>query len=219
MILNRRTNAIHLKKRNLITYSNPDSVVSDQFRTIRTNITFLTGETDNRVFLITSPGAGEGKSTTIANLAVSLAQQKEKVLLIDANLREPIIDSLFKVPNRLGLTDVLHEHATLDEAVYATGIGKLDILTSGSMTFNPGEVLGNEIMTRMLQGAGVAYDTVLIDSPAVLQSTETRVLANQCDGVVLVLTRGKTTMDKAAEAGKVLELSLANLVGSIIIEK
>src|SRR5699024_1028423 len=101
------------KQKNLITYSNPESIVSNQFRTIRTNIKFLTGETDSRVFLITSPGPGEGKSTTIANLAVSLAQQKEKVLLIDTNLREPVIDSLFKVSNRLGLTDILNEHATL----------------------------------------------------------------------------------------------------------
>ncbi|MFD1040599.1 CpsD/CapB family tyrosine-protein kinase [Virgibacillus byunsanensis] len=219
MILNRRSNAVYLKKRNLITYSNSDSIISDQFRTIRANIKFLTGDNDNRIFLITSPGAGEGKSTTIANLAVSMAQQKEKVLLIDANLREPFIHSIFKIPNDVGVTNILEEKVSLEEAIYHTGIGKLDILTSGSTIYNPAEVLGNEVMTQVLKAVSMTYDTVLIDAPTILESTETRILANQCDGVVLVLKRGKTSLEKADEARRVLELSQANLVGAIINHK
>lgn len=206
-------------KRNLITYSNSDSIISDQFRMIRANIKFLPGERKNRIFLITSSGKGDGKSTITANLAVSMAQQNEKLLLIDTNLREPVIHDIFNIPNRVGLTDVLTKKATFDEVIYKTGIGKLDILTSGSTLFNPTELLGNEIMTSLMNAVTNIYSVVLIDSPTVLESTEARVLANQCDGVVLVLNRKKTTLEKTAEARRVLELAHAKLVGAIIIEK
>ena len=113
-----------LKKRNLVTLSNSNSIISDQFRTIRTNMRFLAKENEERVFLITSPGVGEGKSTMTANLAVSLAQQKEKVLLIDANLRSPIVDQIFKISNEVGLTDILSYKKTFQEAVHHSEIGR-----------------------------------------------------------------------------------------------
>lgn len=220
-MLNKRRQKSNLKKRHLITYSNADSIISDQFRTIRTNIKFLKGEKQYRVFLITSPGRGEGKSTTTANLAVSMAQQKEKVLLIDANLREPTIHTIFKVSNEVGLTNVLTGKAMLNDVIDQTGIGKLAVMTSGQMlnNRNPAELMGSDVMTNILNDVSQTYDIVLIDSPTVLRSTETRVLANQCDGVVLVLNRGKTVLEKAEEARKVLELSQATLVGAIINEK
>lgn len=218
MVLNKRKLGNRLKKRHLITYSNADSIISDQFRTIRTNIKFLSKGDSDRVFLITSPGRGEGKSAITANLAVSMAQQKEKVLLIDANLREAVIHSIFKLSNEVGLTNVLTGKAMLDDSIYRTGIGKLEILTSGTAQnyHNPAEVLGNDRMITILNEVARAYDIVLIDAPTVLKSTETRVLANQCDGVVLVLNRGKTLLEKADEARRVLELSQSKLVGAII---
>ncbi|MEC5424019.1 CpsD/CapB family tyrosine-protein kinase [Virgibacillus sp. C22-A2] len=218
-MLNKRSKADSVKKRHLITHSSADSIISDQFRTIRTNIKFLSEEKRKRTFLVTSPGIGEGKSTTTANLAVSVAQQKDKVLLVDTNLREPIIHRIFKISNEVGLTDILTEKATFDEAIHKTGIGKLDILTSGSAVSSPAEVLGNEIMAKLLNGVKTAYDMVLIDSPTILKSTETRLLANQCDGVILVVNRGKTILEKAVEARKILKLSRSDLVGVIINEK
>lgn len=176
-------------------------------------------EKKNRVFLITSPGVSEGKSTTVANLAVSIAQQKEKVLLIDANLRDPIIDRIFKIQNIIGLTDVLNGVTTLKQAISRTDIGKLDILTSGSEVSNPTEILGSRDMETILNDVSTMYDIVLIDSPTILKSTETRVLANQCDGAVLVLNRGKTEMEKAVETKRVLDLAHANLLGVILNEK
>ncbi|MGJ9459058.1 CpsD/CapB family tyrosine-protein kinase [Oceanobacillus sp. CF4.6] len=218
LLLNKRHNTIP-KKIHLATYSNADSVISDQFRTIRTNLKFLMEEKKNRVFLITSPGVSEGKSTTVANLAVSIAQQKEKVLLIDANLRDPIIDRIFKIQNIIGLTDVLNGVTTLKQAISRTDIGKLDILTSGSEVSNPTEILGSRDMETILNDVSTMYDIVLIDSPTILKSTETRVLANQCDGAVLVLNRGKTEMEKAVETKRVLDLAHANLLGVILNEK
>ncbi|MFZ3577251.1 CpsD/CapB family tyrosine-protein kinase [Virgibacillus sp. DJP39] len=208
-----------INKKHLITYSHPDSKVSDQFRAIRTNISFLTEEKRNRLFIITSPGDGEGKSTITANLAVSMAQQKERILLIDASLRDPIIHDIFKIPNDIGLTSILSGKANLEGAVQELGIGRLEILTSGSTTFNPSELLGNTRMTELLRTVADTYDIVLIDSSPLLTSTETRVLANQCDGVVLVLNRGKTEVEKTIESRRVLDLAHANLVGAIINEK
>ena len=173
---------------------------------------------ENKIFLITSPKNGEGKSTTIANLAVSMTQQKEKILVIDANLREPVLHSIFKIPNEAGLTDVLTGKANLEEAIYKTEITRLDVLTSGSSSFNPAELLESERMKELLTSIARTYDIVLIDAPSVLKSTETRILANQCDGVVLVVNRGKTEIEKAIETKKVLELAHARIVGAILNE-
>jgi capsular exopolysaccharide synthesis family protein len=173
---------------------------------------------ENKSFLITSPKNGEGKSTTISNLAVSIANQKEKTLIIDANLRDPLIHSIFKIPNEIGLTNVLTGNATLEEAIYKTEITRLEVLTSGSTAFNPAELLETKRMKELLKSLAASYDIVLIDAPSVLKSTETRVLANQCDGVVLVVNRGKTEIEKAIETKKVLELAQAKIVGAILNE-
>jgi len=179
----------------------------------------LPGKTKKRIFLITSPGKGDGKSTTTSNLAVSIALQNDKVLLIDANLRNPIVHHMFSIPNRAGLTELLTNQATFDEVINETGIGKLDILTSGTMLLNPAELLESEAMAEMLEIAANTYSMILIDSPSILKFTETRVLANQCDGTVLVVNRRKTKLGKLVEARKVLELVDATLVGAIVNEK
>lgn len=205
-----------MKQQNLITYSNSNSIIADQFRTIRASIKFVTSQKKKHVFLVTSPSRKEGKSTIIANLAVSMTQQNERVLLIDANMRQPMIHRIFKSSNDIGLTDILLENELFSYAVNRTGIGKLDILTSGSATTNPAELLGSPLMIELMDEVTQIYDTVLIDSPSILDSTETRVLAHQCDGVVLVFKYQKTAHGKALEAGKVLHLAHAHLMGVIM---
>lgn len=218
MIFNKKRQ-VSFKKRNLVSLSNPDSIISDQFRTIRTNIQFLTEKKKNRIFLITSTDKGEGKSTVTANLAVSMAQQQEKVLLIDANLRESTIHTIFKIPNKAGLTNVITKQVSLDEAVHRTEIGNLDILTSGTTSYNPVELFSNKSVRELLDTIAKSYDIVLIDSSSILDFTESRVLANQCDGVVMVINRGKTKLEKTAEAKRVLELANGKLVGAIMNER
>jgi capsular exopolysaccharide synthesis family protein len=205
------------QKRNLITFSNPESLISEQFRTLRTNVHFST-EGKKSIILITSPSSCEGKSTTTANLAVSMAQQKEKVLLVDANLREPAIHFIFKKENSVGLTDVLKEEVSLKEAIIPTDIGSLDILTSGQMDVHPAELLGSKLLQATLQNALSAYDVILIDSPPILDVTDTKLLANKSDGVILVISQGRTEIEKAAEAKKALEFAKANLFGVILNE-
>ncbi|MGD7044447.1 CpsD/CapB family tyrosine-protein kinase [Jeotgalibacillus proteolyticus] len=219
MILNKKQPAATAKKRNLVTYLYPDSFISDQFRTIRTNIRFITETSNNKVFLLASPGTGEGKSITIANLAASMAQQKERILLIDANLRSPVLHTIFKLPNTKGITNILKHRVPLKEAVSRTEIGKLDVLTSGPVSFNPAEIIGSELMQDLLKTAVKEYDMILVDAPSVLEFTETRVLAHYCDGVILLFKRAKTELEKASEALRVLELAHSKIIGAIINDK
>ena len=217
MFRSKRRSAGTNPKRNLIVYSNPDSIIAEQFRTLRTNIHFLTGGKKS-ILLLTSPSSSEGKSTAAANIALSMAQQKERVLLIDANLRDPNIHYIFKISNGRGLADVLSGQEELWNAVYDTEIGNLAILTSGQLDSNPAELLGSESMKKLFQQALEEYDYIFIDSPPVLDVTDTKLLANKSDGVILVIGEGKTAIEKATEAKKALEFAKAKIYGVILNE-
>jgi len=218
LVLNKKRSSMTIKKRNLVTHTNPESLISEQFRTIRTNIHFVKGDKKENALLITSPGKSEGKSTAVANIAVSMAQQKERILSIDGNLRNPRVHDLFKLTNISGLTDVLTGKATFEETVIPTGIGSLDILTGGTKPFNPVELLASPKMKEFLKYVSAVYDHVLIDSPPVLEVTDTKILANLCDGVVLVVKKNKTDSESAYESKKVLEFAKAQIIGVILNE-
>ncbi|MFJ7756095.1 CpsD/CapB family tyrosine-protein kinase [Peribacillus muralis] len=207
-----------VKKRNLVAYSNPDSLISEQFRTIRTNIKFSSVSKERNIIMITSPTTAEGKSTTAANLAVSMAQNKEKVLLIDGNLRSPAIHSIFKVSNKEGLTNILSGLSTLENTLFRSGIGELDVLTSGPIPFNPGEIIGLPAMQEFLIQCEENYDIVLIDSPSILEVTDTKILADYCHGIILVFNSGKTELKKAVATKRVLQFVEDKIIGVILNE-
>jgi capsular exopolysaccharide synthesis family protein len=216
LVINKLKAISTTKKRTIVTFSYPDSIISEQFRMIQTNIKFSMEQQKSRIFLITSPSDGEGKSTTAANLAVSMAQQKEKILLIDGNLRKPLLHTFFYKSNSIGLADVLTGRVSFHEAIHHTKIGRLDLLTSGLVSHNLVELFDSHMMQELLKLAQKSYDVVLIDSNAILEVTDTKLLANQCDGVVLVIQHGKTKFEKAAEAKKVLEFAKAKLIGVVL---
>lgn len=207
------------KQRNLIAYSFPESKIAEEYRTIRTNVHIVTEGKKNKIILVTSPNSNEGKSTTAANLAVSMAQQKEKVLLIDANVRRPSCHFIFKKSNTVGLTDILTGKTSFEEAVIHTEIGRLALLTSGTIPNNPAELLSSRIMKDLLQKIANLYDVVLIDSSPVLEVADAKILAGLCNEVLLVLDKGKTKLENAAEAKKVLEFARAKIAGVIMNEK
>jgi capsular exopolysaccharide synthesis family protein len=204
------------KNKSITTYSHPESIISEQYRMIYANLKFMISELNSKTFLITSPGDGEGKSTIAVNLAVSISQQKKKVLLIDANLRKPVLHSFFNCSNSTGLSDVLTGKITLAEAVHHTEIWRFDLLSSGRVPMNPVELLGSQMMHDLIKKAKQIYDVVLLDSNSVLEVTDTKLLANICDGVILVIKNGKTKLEKASESRKVLEFAKARLVGAIL---
>lgn len=203
-------------KGKLVTHSSPESKVSEQFKTIRANIQILLGDERKNILLFTSTKKSDGNTTLISNLAVSIAHQHEKVLLIDANLRRPGVHSIFKIKNEIGLTDILTDKVQLEEGVTRTDIPGLDIITSGSVKENPSEMIGLRSMKNLLRSMKNKYDYVLVDSPSILEAAETRVLANRCEGVFLVVNKQKTALESAIEAKKILDFANVKLLGVIM---
>ncbi|MFT4412597.1 CpsD/CapB family tyrosine-protein kinase [Fredinandcohnia humi] len=212
--LMRKVESTSLKGRT--TYAFPESLISEQYRTIRTNIQFVNGVKKNQSILVTSPGNGEGKTTTASNLAISLAQQKEKVLLIDTNLKKPSLHSIFNFENNTGLTDVLSGKLTLEEAAVTTEVARLEVLPSGEIPGNFSDLIGSIAMYDLVENALKKYSVVVIDSPSFLELSATKILASMCDGVVLVVKSGKTDIKKAMETKRLLDLAKANVIGVVL---
>lgn len=205
-----------LKQRSLIAHYKPKSTTAEQYRTIRTNIDFSQVDGELKTVMVTSSGPGEGKSTTTANLAVVMAQQGKSVLLIDADLRKPTMHYTFRLANVDGLTTVLTKKSTLEEAVQKTDVDNLFVLTSGPIPPNPAELLSSAAMESFAKHALTLFDIVVIDTPPVLAVTDAQVLANLCDGTVLVVRSGVTEKEAAVKAKELLEKSKARLLGVVL---
>lgn len=216
---NSRKQRIDNKGRSLITHYNPKSVISEQYRTIRTNIQYSLIDDEMRTLMVTSPGPGEGKSTTISNLAVVMAQQGKAVLLVDADLRKPTVHHTFHQSNTRGLTNVLMRQIAFEDAVRETEVEKLFILPSGPVPPNPSELLGSKMMKQMIDDAMMQYDAVLFDCPPILAVTDAQVMANYCQGVVLVIKSGATEIEAAMKAKEHLKHVNAKLLGVVLNRK
>ncbi|WP_062237228.1 CpsD/CapB family tyrosine-protein kinase [Fictibacillus sp. FJAT-27399] len=206
----------NLTQRSLITHNNPMSPISEQYRTIRTNIQFSSIDKQYKTLLVTSAGQGEGKSTTVANLAVVLAQQGKRVLLVDGDLRKPTVHYTFRVSNIQGMTSVLTKQLTFEDAVQKTNVEHLYVLPSGPIPPNPSELLNSKAMEALVEDANSKYDYVLFDSPPVLAVTDAQILSNRCDGVVLVASSGRTEKEEALKAKELLENANAKILGVVL---
>lgn len=171
------------------------SALTESMRELRTNLQFMDVDNPPRVIVVTSPLPGDGKSTTASNLALSLAAAGLPTILIDADLRRPVVGEVFSLPEGAGLTDVLAGRATLDEVFHTTEpSGHLRVLTAGRIPPNPSEVLGSHRMRELLRL--LARDaTVVVDSPPALPVTDAAVLGTAADGVLMVVSAGRTTYD------------------------
>ncbi|MBD0407259.1 CpsD/CapB family tyrosine-protein kinase [Bacillus sp. 1021] len=196
--------------------SEPKSINSEQYRTIRTNIEFSSVDTEVKSLLITSAGPEEGKSTTAANLAVVFAQQGKKVLLIDADLRKPTVHFTFKLDNGTGLTSLLLQQIPFQKAVLRAEEANLDILTSGPIPPNPAELLSTGAMRDLLSEASAVYDKVILDTPPVLAVADTKILGSYTDGAIMVISSGKTDKEKAAKAKEALDYYPCKLLGAVM---
>lgn len=206
-------------KRHLIAKKDPKSPITEQYRTIRTNIQYASVDQAIRSIVVTSTGPMEGKSTTTANLAVVFAQQGKKTLLIDADLRKPTAHYTFQLPNTFGLTSVLTKQAELMDAVHMTDVENLFVLTSGPIPPNPAELLASVSMEYLLKEAYNLYDFILFDTTPVLTVTDAQVLANLADGSILVTSSGTTDRDGAIRAKEILSNAQAKLLGAVLNNK
>ncbi len=216
---NLRNTVREIKQRSLIAHFNKKSPIAEQYRTIRTNIEFASIDEDLQTVMVTSSGPGEGKSTTVANLATVFAQQGKKVLLIDADMRKPTVHYTFQLQNMYGLTNVLTGQKELSEAVNATEVPNLFVLTCGPIAPNPAELMGSRHMKQFIEEAKGIYDLVIFDTPPVLAVTDAQILANQCDGTILVTSSGKTEVEAAQKAKELLEHAKGKLLGAVLNNK
>lgn len=203
----------------LITAANPKNPVSEQFRTIRTNIHFMSVDKPLRRIAFTSSSISEGKSTVTANMAITWAQDGKKVLLIDADLRRSTLHRTFELPNNRGLTTILTSGLSkidLNEVIPNSGIKNLDVLTAGPIPPNPSELLNSKRMLNFLKAVEPMYDLVVIDVPPLLEVTDTQVLSDKLDGIVLVVRAGVTQKAGVARAVEMLKISKARLLGYVL---
>jgi len=200
----------------LITHLNPKSPIAEQYRTIRTNIDFSIADRNLRSLVVTSSGPGEGKSMTTANLAVVMAQQGRKVLLVDADLRKPTVHYTFRLVNTEGLSNLLTKRAKLTDVLTKTDVDNLYVITSGPIPPNPAELLSSRAMHELMTQALGIFDIIIFDTPPVLAVTDAQILSSQVDGTVLVVASGKTEKDAALEAKDLLQKSQARILGVVL---
>ncbi|WP_445491830.1 CpsD/CapB family tyrosine-protein kinase [Niallia sp. 03133] len=197
----------------------PKSPISEQYRTIRTNILFSSVDEEIRTLMVTSSGPGEGKSTTAANIAVVFAQQGKTVLLVDADLRKPTVHYTFNLLNTSGLTSVLTNQTALKEAVHVNDEKNLYVLPSGPIPPNPSELLGSRAMQHFMDQALEEFDIVLFDTPPVLAVTDAQILANVCQGTLLVVSSGYTEKDSLLKTKELLSAANGKILGVVLNNK
>jgi capsular exopolysaccharide synthesis family protein len=201
----------------LITVAEPRSPSSEAYRTLRTNLDFAALDQALKSLVVTSAGVGEGKSSTLANLAVVSAQVGRRVILVDADLRRPALHQLFGLDNEAGLTTMMmHEEALAAPPLRGTGIPGLSLLTSGPLPPNPAELMGSKRMEGIVAALCEQADQVLFDTPPVVAVTDAAVLATKVDGVLLVISANKTRREYARTAVQRLEQINARLVGTVL---
>lgn len=199
----------------LVTLTDPRSPVSEAYRTLRTNLSFLSLDEPVKTLVLTSPAPDEGKSTTAANLAVTIAQVGRSTILVDGDLRRPVLHTLFDLNQEPGLTDlVLDENA--HPALQQTQVEGLQLLASGPIPPNPADMLGSKRIDSVISTLVEMADFVLFDAPPVIVVTDAAVLGAKVDGVLLVISAGKTRRDHAQRAKEMLERANVRIVGAAL---
>lgn len=203
-------------KKPLLTQTPPHSPRAESFRQLRTNLQFAHVSHKSKTVLMTSSLPGEGKSTTATNLAIALAQAGQKVVLIDADLRRPMIAEYLGLERNVGLTTALIGQADVDDVLQPWGDDDLYVLASGQIPPNPSELLGSDKMKHLINQLENTFDAVIIDAPPLLPVTDAAVLAQQVGGVVLVVGTQKVRSPELEKSLAALEMVEADLLGVVL---
>nr|WP_235950815.1 CpsD/CapB family tyrosine-protein kinase [Heyndrickxia shackletonii] len=200
----------------LITYYQPQSYITEQYRLLKNNIQFSSVDKEIKTIVVTSPEPADGKTTTSANLSIVLAQQGKRVILVDSDLRKPSVHYSFNISNLHGLTNVLTREISLENAILKTHIHNLEVLTSGPIPPNPSELLESKAMELLIYQLHSGFDYVVFDTPPILAVSDSQILANKCDGVIMVVSSGKTRKDAALKSKNILLQANARLIGVVM---
>lgn len=199
----------------LIVEKQPKSIPAESYRSLRTNIQYSSFDKEVKRILVTSSEPGEGKSTTVANLALAFSQDEKKVIVVDCDLRKPSIHKKFRISNNIGLSDVVIDNSKLKKAINKHN-EYLDILPSGKVPPNPSELLGSKAMESLLDELEKEYDIIIIDTPPVQAVTDSQILSTKVDGVILVVRAERTKKDSVKLAKAALEKVNAHILGVVL---
>jgi non-specific protein-tyrosine kinase len=201
----------------LVTLQEPSSAVSEAYRTLRMNLQYATLDRSLRALLVTSPGPDEGKSTTLSNLAVTMAQVERRVIIVDCDLRRPRLHEIFGLENKDGFTTMMLDDEMLEHPpLQKTQVDNLWLLTSGQLPPRPADILGSQRMDAVVERLLKECDVVLFDAPPVVGVTDAVVLATKVDAVLLVVSAGETKREEAQSAIERLKNVNAHIVGSVL---
>lgn len=200
----------------LVVAEDPRSFSAEAYRVLRTNLHYANPDSPLRRVLVTSTAPGEGKSTTLANLGVILAQAERSVLIVDADLRRPVMHQIFKQRMTPGLTSYLAGDALLEAVITKTAVPNLSVIPSGPTPPNPAELLASRRMRELLDQVIERYDMVLLDSPPVLAVTDACALAAAMDGVIFVVGSGKIPFGALRRAKAQIESAQGRVLGAVV---
>lgn len=194
---------------------NPKSVVSEAYRMLRTNIQYSSFDKKIQTILVSSSEAAEGKSTVSGNLALAFAQNNNKVLIIDCDLRKPAMHKNFKISNMAGLSELLLGKVELNDVVHKRS-ENLYILTSGKIPPNPSEMLASAAMNGLLELFKNEFDIIILDSAPIGAVTDAQILSTKVDGTILVVRAERTKRETVIESKSSLEKVGANILGVVL---
>lgn len=204
----------------VVTIEAPDSVAAEAYRSLRTSLQIIGLRKPIPTLLVTSPMASEGKSTTIANLGVTMARAGRRVVLVDLDLRRPRLGEFFDLEDGPGFTTVLVGDVALTDALVpievASGLPPLQVLTSGPVPPNPSELMGSSRVTELLASCQSIADLVIIDAPPLIPVTDALVLSSRVDGVLLVVAAGQTRRRHLGRAVELLQQAEAPILGAVL---
>ncbi|NWG04650.1 MAG: polysaccharide biosynthesis tyrosine autokinase [Syntrophaceae bacterium] len=200
----------------LITHGHPKSMLSEAYRNIRTSILLSFSERPPKKILLTSPNPAEGKTTTVINTAIALAQTGAQVIVIDTDMRKPRVHKILGDENEVGLSNFLSGNAELEAILKKTEIPNLCYIPSGPIPPNPSELIGSNLFKNMMKYLEGAFDHIVLDSPPVLGFADSVILSTFVDGIILVVVGGKTPRETLERAKEVLQQVNAKILGVVI---
>ena len=192
-LINSKPNIDKTGGRQLITLDNPKSPIAEAYRSLRTSLLYSDSQDKIKSVLISSAGPGDGKTTTVANLAITMANMGKKVLLIDTDLRRPVINKVFDIQKSPGITEYLTGHFNdFSELIVKSKIKNLYVVPSGLVPPNPSELLGSKKLVNLIKKLESEWDIVFFDSPPLIAVTDATMVSKEIDKIIVVVKVGKT---------------------------
>ncbi len=202
--------------RQVFNFEGDDSVITESYRSLRTNLSFVSPDKPLKTIVLTSAGPSEGKSLTISNLATAYAQMGKKTLLVDADLRRPVIHHIFNTKREPGFTDLFGENPDFNQIIHATDKENLFIIPAGVFTPNPAELIGSNRMSQIIEQLNSMFDIVFFDSPPIVAVTDSTLLGTKTDGILVIIKSHHTAREIASRAINILKNVNVRILGTVL---